>query len=138
MGSPGKLERAAFPQYWPFPASPCRRAANQKGREFVVGLCGSANRIRTKSLLVTGSQPFTSLKQLTELASAWPPERLAEIWNSLPGVEPVKGFQSATAAAGLAEGAAAMHDHLTARKQFFDRPHGSRRKVARERVKKAA
>src|ERR1022692_548460 len=39
----------------------------------------------------TGSQPFTSQKQLTELASAWPPERLAEIWNSLPGVEPGKG-----------------------------------------------
>ena len=25
-----------FAQYWPFPASPCRRAVNQKGREFVV------------------------------------------------------------------------------------------------------
>jgi FtsZ-interacting cell division protein ZipA len=48
----------------------------------------------------TGSQPFTSQKQLTELASAWPPERLAEIWNSLPGVEPVKGFKSAKVAAG--------------------------------------
>ena len=47
----------------------------------------------------TGSQPFTSQKQLAELASAWPPERLVEIWNSLPGVEPVKGFQSAKAAA---------------------------------------
>ena len=39
--SPGRLERAAFPQYWPFPASPCRRAVNQKAREFVVGLFGS-------------------------------------------------------------------------------------------------
>src|ERR1039457_1626483 len=47
----------------------------------------------------TGSQPFTSQKQLTELSSAWPPERLAEIWNSLPGVEPVKGFKSVKAAA---------------------------------------
>ena len=41
-GSPGKLERAAFPQYGPFPASPCRRAVNQKDKEFVVGLFGSA------------------------------------------------------------------------------------------------
>jgi hypothetical protein len=48
----------------------------------------------------TGSQPFTSQKQLTDLSSAWPPERLAEIWNSLPGVEPVKGFQSVKSAAG--------------------------------------
>src|ERR1017187_9029915 len=38
-----------------------------------------------------GSQPFTSQQQLTELASAWPAERLVEIWNSLPGVETVKG-----------------------------------------------
>ena len=42
-GSPGKLERSAFPQYWPFPASPCRRAVNQKDKEFVAGLVGSAN-----------------------------------------------------------------------------------------------
>ena len=46
-----------------------------------------------------GAQPFTSQKQLAELASAWPAERLVEIWNSLPGVEPVKGFQSVKAAA---------------------------------------
>src|SRR5271157_611801 len=39
--SPGKLERAAFPQHWPFPARPCRRAVNQKARKFVVGLFGS-------------------------------------------------------------------------------------------------
>ena len=48
----------------------------------------------------TGSQPFTSQKQLAELAATWPPERLVEVWNSLPGVESVKGFKSAKAAAG--------------------------------------
>jgi hypothetical protein len=47
-----------------------------------------------------GSQSFTSQKQLAQLAAAWPAERLVEIWNSLPGVEPVQGFQSAKAAAG--------------------------------------
>jgi hypothetical protein len=46
-----------------------------------------------------GAQAFTSQKQLAELASAWPAERLVEIWNSLPGVEPVKGFRNAKAAA---------------------------------------
>ena len=47
-----------------------------------------------------GAQPFTSQKQLAELAAAWPTVRLVEIWNSLPGVEPVKTFKSAKAAAG--------------------------------------
>jgi hypothetical protein len=47
-----KLERAAFPQHWPFPASPCRRAVNQKDKEFVVGLFGSPNRTRTQNLPV--------------------------------------------------------------------------------------
>src|ERR1019366_1217801 len=46
-----------------------------------------------------GAQAFTSQKQLAELAAAWPAERLVEIWNSLPGVEPVKGFKNARAAA---------------------------------------
>ena len=35
------------PQYWPFPASPRRRAVNQKRREFVAGSYGSSGRIRT-------------------------------------------------------------------------------------------
>jgi hypothetical protein len=46
-----------------------------------------------------GAQSFTSQKQLAELAAGWPAERLVEIWNSLPGVEPAKGFKSAKAAA---------------------------------------
>src|ERR1039457_3374445 len=46
-----------------------------------------------------GAQAFISQKQLAELAAAWPAERPVEIWNSLPGVEPVKGFKSAKAAA---------------------------------------
>ena len=46
-----------------------------------------------------GAQAFTSQKQLADLAAAWPAERLVEIWNSLPGVEPAKGFKSAKAAA---------------------------------------
>jgi hypothetical protein len=56
---------------------------------------------------------FASQKELAELAAAWPPERLVAIWNSLPGVKPVKAFKSAKAAAsriweriqGLGEGA---------------------------------
>jgi hypothetical protein len=47
-----------------------------------------------------GAQPFTSQKHLSELAATWPAERLAEIWNSLPGIEPVKSFKSPKAATG--------------------------------------
>jgi hypothetical protein len=43
---------------------------------------------------------FASHKALAQLAGAWPAERLAAIWNSLPGVKPVKGFRSAKAGAG--------------------------------------
>src|SRR5580698_6182024 len=43
--------------------------------------------------------PFASQKELAELAKAWPAERLVAIWNSLPGVAPVKNFKSAQAAA---------------------------------------
>jgi hypothetical protein len=43
---------------------------------------------------------FASQKELAELAAAWPAERLVAIWNSLPGVKPVKGFKSSSAAAG--------------------------------------
>jgi hypothetical protein len=36
---------------------------------------------------------FASQKELAELAKAWPAERLVAIWNSLPGVTPVKKFK---------------------------------------------
>ncbi len=52
-----------------------------------------------EAAVAAGAQSFTSQKQLAALASAWPSERLVEIWNSLPGVEPAKGFKSAKAAA---------------------------------------
>jgi hypothetical protein len=42
---------------------------------------------------------FASLKELAELVAGWPAERLVAIWNSLPGVTPVKGFKSAKVAA---------------------------------------
>jgi Protein of unknown function (DUF3489) len=42
---------------------------------------------------------FASQKDLAELAAGWPAERLVAIWNSLPGVKPVKSFKSAKAGA---------------------------------------
>jgi len=37
-------------------------------------------------------EQFASAKDLAKLAGNWPANRLAEIWNSLPGVKPVKKF----------------------------------------------
>jgi hypothetical protein len=42
---------------------------------------------------------FASEKELAGLAAAWPAERLVAIWNSLPGVTPVKRFKNSNAAA---------------------------------------
>jgi hypothetical protein len=42
---------------------------------------------------------FSSQQELAELARAWAPERRVAIWNSLPGVAPVKNFKTAKAAA---------------------------------------
>ena len=43
---------------------------------------------------------FASQKDLAALAAGWPAERLVAIWNSLPGVKPVKSFKTAKVAAG--------------------------------------
>jgi hypothetical protein len=40
-----------------------------------------------------GSARFKSSDELGKLAEAWPAARLAEIWNSLPGVKPVQRFR---------------------------------------------
>src|SRR6267378_1887611 len=41
-----------------------------------------------------GTETFSSPKELGKLAAQWPAGRLIEIWNSLPGVVPVKKFNS--------------------------------------------
>ena len=40
------------------------------------------------------TQQFKTIKELNKLAIDWPSGRLVEIWNSLPGVQPVKKFRS--------------------------------------------
>src|ERR1700738_983098 len=40
------------------------------------------------------AERFSSTKELTRLADKWPTPRLVEIWNTLPGVTPVKKFTS--------------------------------------------
>jgi hypothetical protein len=50
----------------------------------------------------TTATPFDSFgteQEFAELVKAWPAERLVAIWNSLPGVTPVKKFNDCTTAA---------------------------------------
>jgi len=49
--------------------------------------------------ITTAYEFFASEKELAQLAAAWPAERLVAIWNSLPGVKPVKAFKTAKAGA---------------------------------------
>ena len=41
-----------------------------------------------------GTEIFSSAEELAALATKWPGARLVEIWNSLPGVEPLERFTS--------------------------------------------
>jgi uncharacterized protein DUF3489 len=47
-----------------------------------------------------GTQTFTTQEELAALADKWPGGRLVEIWNSLPGVQPVERFTSRRVAVG--------------------------------------
>ena len=47
---------------------------------------------------------FASQKELAELAAGWPAERLMSIWNSLPGVTPVKKFKDCPASTISSDG----------------------------------
>jgi len=40
------------------------------------------------------SERFTTEGELAELAAQWPAGRLVEVWNSIPGLTPVKKFTS--------------------------------------------
>ena len=96
-GSPGKLERGAFPQYWLFPPSPCRRAVNRKDREFVVGLFGSPNGTRTYDLLVDGGETSEKPSLRAHRASGGYPTLSVDPVGALPafrleGLDGVTGF----------------------------------------------
>src|SRR4051794_9678132 len=43
---------------------------------------------------VAGAERFSSETTLTKVAAAWPTSRLISIWNTLPGLAPVRRFAS--------------------------------------------
>jgi hypothetical protein len=48
---------------------------------------------RTGDAIPDGSaERFTSEKELAQLAEQWPATRLVEVWNSIPGLTPIKKF----------------------------------------------
>jgi uncharacterized protein DUF3489 len=47
---------------------------------------------------IAGAEYFGSQEELAQLAASWPSNRLIEIWNSLPGVAPIKKFKDRTTA----------------------------------------
>jgi hypothetical protein len=49
---------------------------------------------------VEGTETFSSAEDLTILATKWRGVRLVRIWNSLPGVEPVRRFTNRKTAVG--------------------------------------
>jgi hypothetical protein len=42
---------------------------------------------------VAGAERFATAVAFAQLAATWPPGRLVEIWNSLPGTTPIKKFK---------------------------------------------
>jgi hypothetical protein len=47
-----------------------------------------------------GTETFTNQEELVALADKWPRGRMVEVWNSLPGVQPVERFTSRRVAVG--------------------------------------
>ena len=77
------------------------------------GISAFATLEEAAAALTTPFESFASQKELAALAAKWPEERLVEIWNGLPGVEPVKSFKSAKTAAAARMRAWGMTDEGT-------------------------
>jgi hypothetical protein len=58
-----------------------------------------AGREEASAASTTPFDIFGSELELAELVAGWPAARLVALWNSLPGVTPVKSFKSSQAAA---------------------------------------
>ena len=49
-----------------------------------------------QDMLALGAMPFTSQKELAQLAADWPTNRLVEVWNSFAGVAPFDELKPVT------------------------------------------
>jgi Protein of unknown function (DUF3489) len=87
----------------------------------------------------SGGETFSNEQELAALAEKWPAARLVEIWNSLPGVQPLQRFTSRKAALTriwnsiqrLESGAGAHKRRVPAKKRSPGKkaPRGVRKRV---------
>ncbi len=79
------------------------------------------------------TETFSTPQELAALAAKWPGARLVEIWNSLPGVEPVQRFTSRQVAA-MRIWKAVQHLEPSGgahRRQVAPKPRSARKKANR-------
>src|SRR6266851_3343477 len=86
-----------------------------------------------------GTETFSDPQELAALAAKWPGARLVEIWNSLPGVEPVERFTSRqVAATRIWKAIQHLQPTVGARRRQAAPKKGSARNKANSRVRRAA
>jgi hypothetical protein len=60
----------------------------------------TAHATADEATALSGTERFATAAELAQLAANWPADRLVEVWNSLPGVSPVKKFKTSKTAVG--------------------------------------
>ena len=60
----------------------------------------TAHATADEATALSGAERFTSAAELAALAANWPADRLVDVWNSLPGLSPVKKFKTSKTAIG--------------------------------------
>src|ERR1039458_8190208 len=80
--------------------TPCQERTQMK--RFTIdndnNITGSATQEEAAAATATPFDSFASQQELADLTAQWPGERLLAVWNSLPGVTPVKKFTDRKAA----------------------------------------
>ena len=84
-----------------------------------------------------GIEVFASENALAEIAAAWPAGRLVEIWNSIPGVTPVKKFTNRKMAVARIWKAIQSLGEAEAPQSAHVAPEGTPAKKKTSRAKKA-
>ncbi|MBI3896612.1 MAG: tyrosine-type recombinase/integrase [Acidobacteria bacterium] len=74
----------------------CNRSIHEQRRTsvptFIVDSENSIKIARANEKLSHGSESFTTKQKLAALAGQWPGKRLVQIWNAIPGVQPINRF----------------------------------------------
>src|SRR5438874_2790221 len=101
-GNCNHLQRQISVAYFRNQSDECREAgqpAERRQHEMTIFTTDHDNNITafasaTEAKSNPETERFRSANDLAKLAAKWPASRLIEIWNSLPGVSPVRKFTS--------------------------------------------